>query len=585
MSNSVLAAGTRGEYVWTFPGSPVRIQIGLAVVPRIREYLFDDLDDELAEPTEKGGLLLGIIRPRGAEIIGFEPFSPTRKGPYFVLSETDKARLAELIEVHQTRHDPVTVVGYFRSDFRDGIRLYQEDLLLIEQHFKDLAQVFLVIRRQENGAPLAGFFFWDRGFVFADATFMEFPLDDEWLAMPRNHIRTLELSTADSVDDRKDLTLNAPHAIRPSSSLHEWKKVVRATSKRPLVWATLPVLAIACIWGLYRSQRLAPSSQPTPATSITVLPATSSGTEIGRTQSAPISPMSLSAAQADNSIAITWDPKARIIEDARIGVLSIKDGSAEKDIPLTSAQLHGGKIFYAPQTTRLHMTLEVFSQTGKTTRDSATVIVTRSTPANFGPGIDAGDVESPAPERPISEARTFSVVPSQAQKDALKPHVLTEAPAIQFAAADPGKLRTPDFPLAQPPAPSANTQPTPSQVQQSGATPIAPGPPSHTEPVTSTPVTPILPPKAIRQSKPVLPPTVKAMLKRRVDIQIRVNIDASGKVVRAEPVASQTGLNPYLSTTAANAARLWIFQPARRGDAPVPSEMILQFSFGPENNE
>jgi outer membrane biosynthesis protein TonB len=75
------------------------------------------------------------------------------------------------------------------------------------------------------------------------------------------------------------------------------------------------------------------------------------------------------------------------------------------------------------------------------------------------------------------------------------------------------------------------------------------------------------------------------MLKRRVDVQVRVSIDQSGRVVKAEPVVSQGGINQYLGTNAANTARLWTFQPARRGDTPVMSELILNFTFGPANKQ
>jgi len=41
----------------------------------------------------------------------------------------------------------------------------------------------------------------------------------------------------------------------------------------------------------------------------------------------------------------------------------------------------------------------------------------------------------------------------------------------------------------------------------------------------------------------------------------------------------QKNINQYLVNSAVNAARLWRFQPARRGDDPVSSEVVLEFVF------
>ena len=53
------------------------------------------------------------------------------------------------------------VVGYFRSDFRRGVQLYEEDLALARQFFSHPTQVFLVVRIDQEMTPDAGFFFWD----------------------------------------------------------------------------------------------------------------------------------------------------------------------------------------------------------------------------------------------------------------------------------------------------------------------------------------------------------------------------------------------------------------------------------------
>jgi TonB family protein len=63
-------------------------------------------------------------------------------------------------------------------------------------------------------------------------------------------------------------------------------------------------------------------------------------------------------------------------------------------------------------------------------------------------------------------------------------------------------------------------------------------------------------------------------------VEVMVAIDESGKVVKAEP-QPQPGVNPVMMSAALQAARQWTFDPARRGDQPVASEMLLRFNFAP----
>jgi len=63
-----------------------------------------------------------------------------------------------------------------------------------------------------------------------------------------------------------------------------------------------------------------------------------------------------------------------------------------------------------------------------------------------------------------------------------------------------------------------------------------------------------------------------------VVVEVKVFIDASGKVTKTEPL---THANPVLITASRSAATLWTFQPARRDGQNVASEMVLRFKFDP----
>jgi TonB family protein len=64
-----------------------------------------------------------------------------------------------------------------------------------------------------------------------------------------------------------------------------------------------------------------------------------------------------------------------------------------------------------------------------------------------------------------------------------------------------------------------------------------------------------------------------------VQINVRISIDRSGRVVRAESLSRGNALMEHLSKIAVQAARQWTFSPARREGQSVPSEIMLQFQF------
>ena len=541
MNKSTLAAELSPDYVWAFPGSPVRIHLSLSVVSKLREQLFTGFDPGSAK--EIGGLLLGKAQAGRVDITDIRSFSATEDG-YIAWSSADKVHLKSLLQKHQSDHSLPSIVGYFRSDLRGGIRLSEEDLTLSRELFSDPEQVFLIISGQASGTPTAGFFFWDRGSIFAEASFMQFPLDERLLATPRPSI----LPPAPSVlppgqNDVSDVPI--PHARSKSSY-------------RFILWALgLFLLALAAGVAVYRPFK--PATQQSTVAIASPVSSTS---------------MSLSAVRTGQNVTITWDSRLPAIAEARIGVLTIKAGSSQAEFPMTKAQLQISKMIYVTEADRLELTLEVFSPNGISMRESIMLAFTQQQPTKSRSRMNATIVEAPKLEeiRPPAvdstptPVRTFTAIAPAPTRNAPERSVITDvAPPAQVSTLDPAGIKAPDF-LA----------PAVKQVEQ-------PKFPENTV-ITSQPP-PLQPPVPIRQVRPVVPANVNAMLKRRVDVQVRVSIDQNGKVVNAEPVVPRGGLNQYLGTSAANTARLWTFQPARRDNTPIASELLLTFTFGPADKQ
>jgi TonB family protein len=70
---------------------------------------------------------------------------------------------------------------------------------------------------------------------------------------------------------------------------------------------------------------------------------------------------------------------------------------------------------------------------------------------------------------------------------------------------------------------------------------------------------------------------VRNLITQDVRIDVRVDIDATGRVVRAE--ALTRGKQEVLTSLALEAARQWRFSPAKLGSENVPSNAVVGFQF------
>jgi len=79
---------------------------------------------------------------------------------------------------------------------------------------------------------------------------------------------------------------------------------------------------------------------------------------------------------------------------------------------------------------------------------------------------------------------------------------------------------------------------------------------------------------------PRFPDTLHSVLKKPKTVQVRVAIDSSGKPVNAE-VLPQADSYTALDEAARVAVMQWKFRPATLANKPVPSSIVLEFSFSP----
>jgi len=180
---TVPQALTSESYIWSFPGSPVRIYLHLKAAERL---LADVTQASGATPgRETGGVLLGRAEsPLKIEIMDFEAIVlEDQASEKFTLAEPDWEKIDEVKAATPAHSDGLQVVGYYRSHLRDDLSLDENDLNLFRSRFPQATDVCLLIKPLADGSTTAGFFFWDNGAIESGFSFNEFPFDPERLRL------------------------------------------------------------------------------------------------------------------------------------------------------------------------------------------------------------------------------------------------------------------------------------------------------------------------------------------------------------------------------------------------------------------
>jgi TonB family protein len=135
---------------------------------------------------------------------------------------------------------------------------------------------------------------------------------------------------------------------------------------------------------------------------------------------------------------------------------------------------------------------------------------------------------------------------------------LTE-PARAPVAADPPAVNAAAVPVSQPPAPA---NPSPDQG------------------IANT----FVGPHIVHQAVPAIPMGIATSIRGAVQVEVRVTIDASGKVSGARVVSSTGGAASLLTIEALKAAQLCRFAAAEENGHPVASSMLVTFRFARKSN-
>ena len=577
--------------LWEERDRGVRIYLNRSLVSRLHMEVRQGSDGSASMFTEVGGILLGRRGSDGTGAATFvDDFVPVgcdyERGPFYCLSKADTANFESILETCQSKSEPASsVIGYYRSHNRDDLYLTSDDLKLIHKYFSEADKVFLLIKTLPSKACTAGFFFWEDGYIQTEFTYLEIPFSPaaaaDFGAADFGQVRTqLESAKAPA---------NPPNTA-PEFPATEWPRFRRFDYK---VWlaagAALALAMVVILVGLnYRSAK----ASQIPG----ILPASNLGLHVQRNA---------------GSLALTWNQDSPDVIKANNAILEIRDGNNQTTLRLDQAELRSGSVPYVPSSEDVQFDFQMYRNGRISSVDSLHLLMT--SPPVAAPAPSIGNAAAPASQdisrgntvirQPIAAAKVEPLPPArQAQEDRQLPanrfvppnNFLKSSASLSNAAT----AREEEAGLDSPPSLEIEIKPQ-TMLVSSTIQPVAPPPneapkpkleqkmpeivPPAPTPAKITPTATFVGPKLIRQVSPRIRPDLRSIMTGDFQIDVEVSIDAQGKVSNAR-VTSPTGIGAALVTKEVlEAARLCVFQPARKNNTNVQSSMVLSFHFKQPN--
>jgi hypothetical protein len=280
--------------------------------------------------------------------------------------------------------------------------------------------------------------------------------------------------------------------------------------------------------------------------------------------------MSLHAIRQNGDLELTWNRGSALIAAAISGALSIRDGEATRLVPFNAAQLRDGSLLYVPRTDQIFMQLTVTTPVNTYTESVTVILPLVGEPRTY----PVPPPKAPSVPVAISSAPSYSAAPI-IKRFTAPPSVKVSWSAVAPLLQDPPTLN--DKPTAQAAIPGIVMG---LQVLPPRPPAALPQPPAAPLQLQLPHVATYEPPVPVVKTEPKVPAEYRNLILKRTVIEVEVEIDRKGKVIRAESVP-QKGVSVYLVKSAIEAAWSWKFKAARSNDEPVASKWNFQFVFNP----
>ena len=540
------------------------------------------------QTRECGGLLLGTVQRigSGVQIIVrlFTPISCSyQEGRFYHLSEADKSSLQQSMASYVSPY--WCCVGFYRSHCRPGLELDENDLRLTREHLRDLPSIFLLLAADGSHGGLFLFdgleFSKDPGFVLPSSPSAgRDAFAPELSQRPSGGISPLPGSDhGDPVPQglaalgRQLQVPSEPARTKASAQLSDFVGRLAKTGMPGWLTCTLILLVggLVVVWngGEPQSNREIKNSAPSKSSFGLV-------TSLQRDQ-----------------MHIAWNPHAPSIARASSGTLVVTEGRNHTTIPLDKDLLTYGSVVYYPThdvvtfQLRIGDLTELLVAAGIDKSDAGQPLPARSdeqervrqrledTPISTGAAKGTTLSQTVRNTRPQLDQRSVSPLVRDSASEPIRTNYEAPPPSLSSALPAPERLQPLDLGVADKPtsgvtAPLAVSVPPPTTPQQNRPESTVRRPSEHDDFVAA---------QAIKRVSPQASGNTLKLLVTSVTIQVQVHIDSQGKVVRADSLSHGGTLIEDLATLSVDAARDWLFVPARRKGRDVESDTVLDFAF------
>jgi protein TonB len=581
--------------VWEVEDKPVSILFNLDVLDRIRDEVIRGFAALPRRGLEVGGILLGRCEHLSEKhyVVTIEAFhsieSEHSLGPQYSLTEHERQELEHQLTISRLAEtDTLRVIGFYRSQTRAGLQLEPEDLELFDSYFSDPSSVFLIVKPSISKGAIAGFFFWENGVVQREC-YAEFPFHRrEMQAAGFQILQNPFGSPATNVVPAE--VIHGQDSDEPLGTIRRLPGMAAVLSSRPSAyarWVWAPLLLALIMLAALLANRKSPSNR------------TETAAQFGYPAD-----LHLSAERLGNGLRLSWDRKNPLVEKAQNGVLWIRDGGADKRLELDNGQLTNGSVMYWPTSSDVSFRMDVATGAKKVSESlraysgeptpKAEVIAEapRKEPATARP------ITQPQPERTQTRSRRREDKPQMAStREQPRTNSALDQKPSPFVVAVPANDSPAIASLEPPRIEHASGSLTSPPIQERIGVQIAtvavePVPESAFRRVVQT--VPGLrrlqrhrykagdhftPAKPVRQMAPRIPHAIARDLKQETPVDLRVNVEHDGSISHTE-LASDTR-DKRLIGLSMEALKYWRFEPARIGNKPVPSKVLLHFRFRP----
>jgi len=360
------------------------VTLGFHLMDELRRQAIEAYLSLPKRGAEIGGLLFGAVRQGGSafHIDACEDLPcEYRFGPSYKLSQTDYVLVSERLAQHQCEGSQ-PVIGLYRSYTGREAALDQTDLELMRSVLPHPHCISLLLQPLSAEKCMARFQLGGDDATAAGRLYEPFLIEAGQLTVeapaepvsPRAAVAPAEPLEEPPVETpRPTPVLLAPHARR-----RRWEEDESARGSQillPVLLCVLAAVAGAAAYGFWTLQR-----QPRWA------------------------PMGLDVTAAARELMLSWDSTAPAIEQASRGVMSVTDGSAQKQFPLTAAQLRGGKLSYKPSNANVLFRVLVYDADNRASGDSLRVANLHLTEETSTPAPVAAHRALPPPTTSPDEA-------------------------------------------------------------------------------------------------------------------------------------------------------------------------------------